>query len=140
MTNEATTAVRNWTWDDHGSVLWIIENPNVYAVEYLVEVLGNENGAIQFEGQNYTNGDYLLSTEFLTAADLAATEIDHHISTITVDPAEAKVTVKYVGDETTDINNAPTTTAPRVIYDLSGRRTLHPTKGVYIVNGKKIVF
>jgi hypothetical protein len=27
-----------------------------------------------------------------------------------------------------------------VIYDLSGRRTLHPTKGVYIVNGKKIVF
>ena len=140
VTNEATTAVRNWTWDDHGSVLWIIENPNVYAVEYLVEVLGNENGAIQFEGQNYTNGDYLLSTEFLTAADLAATEIDHHISTITVDPAEAKVTVNYVGDETTDINNAPTTTAPKVIYDLSGRRTLHPTKGVYIVNGKKIVF
>ena len=29
VTNESTYAVRNWTWDDHGSVLYIIENPNI---------------------------------------------------------------------------------------------------------------
>ena len=29
VTNEATTAVRNWTWDDHGSVFYIFENPNI---------------------------------------------------------------------------------------------------------------
>ena len=29
VTNEALTAVRNWTWDDHGSVMYIVENPNI---------------------------------------------------------------------------------------------------------------
>ena len=29
--------------------------------------------------------------------------------------------------------------SPNVIYDLSGRRVLNPTKGVYIINGKKFV-
>ena len=29
VTNEAVTAVRNWTWDDHGSVMYIVENPNI---------------------------------------------------------------------------------------------------------------
>ena len=33
-------------------------------------------------------------------------------------------------------------TAPKndVIYDLQGRRVTHPTRGIYIVNGKKIIF
>ena len=29
VTNEAVTAVRNWTWNDHGSVMYIVENPNI---------------------------------------------------------------------------------------------------------------
>lgn len=29
VTNEALAAVRNWTWDDHGSVMYIVENPNI---------------------------------------------------------------------------------------------------------------
>ena len=29
VTNEALMAVRNWTWDDHGSVMYIVENPNI---------------------------------------------------------------------------------------------------------------
>ena len=29
VTNEAASAVRNWTWDDHGSVFYIYENPNI---------------------------------------------------------------------------------------------------------------
>ena len=29
VTNEAMMAVRNWTWDDHGSVMYILENPNI---------------------------------------------------------------------------------------------------------------
>ncbi len=29
VTNEALTAVRNWTWNDHGSVMYIYENPNI---------------------------------------------------------------------------------------------------------------
>ena len=42
VTNEALTAVRNWTWDDHGSVMCILENPNIKlggstAIENVVE-------------------------------------------------------------------------------------------------------
>ena len=29
VTNENTIAVRNWTWSDHGSVFYILENPNI---------------------------------------------------------------------------------------------------------------
>ena len=29
VTGEATTPVRNWTWSDHGSVMYIVENPNI---------------------------------------------------------------------------------------------------------------
>ena len=41
VTNEGSSPVRNWTWDDHGSVLYILESPNVdlsnLAIEDLVE-------------------------------------------------------------------------------------------------------
>ena len=29
VTGEALTPVRNWTWNDHGSVMYILENPNI---------------------------------------------------------------------------------------------------------------
>lgn len=46
VTNEALTAVRNWTWDDHGSVMCIIENPNISFGETAIEdVVVEENNA-----------------------------------------------------------------------------------------------
>lgn len=42
------------------------------------------------------------------------------------------------GGQTTDIMGATTETDAPVIYDLSGRRVQHATKGMYIVNGKKM--
>ena len=38
VTNEATNAVRNWTWDDHGSVMYIVENPNIDVEDILTSV------------------------------------------------------------------------------------------------------
>ena len=29
VTGDATTPIRNWTWSDHGSVFYIVENPNI---------------------------------------------------------------------------------------------------------------
>ena len=29
VTNDALVSVRNWTWNDHGSVMYIVENPNI---------------------------------------------------------------------------------------------------------------
>ena len=54
VTNEASTAVRNWTWDDHGSMMYILENPNIK----LGESTGVENVVV--EGNNAPKGIYNL--------------------------------------------------------------------------------
>ncbi len=41
--------------------------------------------------------------------------------------------------DTTDIQELPTVTTDTTVYDLSGRRIVNPGKGVYIVNGKKVM-
>ena len=56
VTNEALTAVRNWTWDDHGSVMYIIENPNIKfgeetAVESIVVEKKVGKGIYNLQGQ-----------------------------------------------------------------------------------------
>lgn len=57
VTNENTTAVRNWTWDDHGSILQFIENPNVKvevdtSVDGITIVEDNANyGIYNLQGQ-----------------------------------------------------------------------------------------
>jgi hypothetical protein len=138
VTNEAQTSVRNWTWSDHGSVLWIIENPNVYTLKYVVEVIGCTEGSLSFEGKEYANGASFTSTQFLTAADVAAKEVEGYTASVTLDKDNAKAIVNYT--TSTGINDVPTTARPTVIYDLSGRRVKEAKKGVYIVNGQKAIF
>jgi hypothetical protein len=55
--------------------------------------------------------------------------------------ATAKSFTLSFDDGTTAIDAATATAEPvmKVYYDLQGRRVLTPTKGLYIVNGKKIV-
>ena len=55
--------------------------------------------------------------------------------------AEALVMRFGRGQGTTEIE-LPTANGqqPTVVYDLQGRRVLNPTKGMYIVNGKKVLF
>ena len=47
----------------------------------------------------------------------------------------------FLFDEATGINSATLTNSEKVnneVYDLQGRRVVNPTKGLYIVNGKKV--
>ena len=133
VTNEAQAAVRNWTWSDHGSVLWIIENPNVYTLEYAVEVIGATEGGIVFEGTEYANGATFTSTEFLTAADVAAKEVGRYTSTVTLDKENAKVVVEYVAPA------AVTTINPKMYYTLECRSGVaHNTARFIGDNGTEI--
>ena len=102
VTNESEIAVRNWTWDDHGSVMQIIENPNVYTLEYTVEVVGDVAGGITLEGADYINGAKVMSTQFLTAVDVTAKNIEGYNAEATVDAASGVIRVEYTIDE-----NAP---------------------------------
>lgn len=74
----------------------------------------------------------------------------HVINTpMTVDPFRAYVKVLGeslgrsldidTGDDVTAIKNIKVGTEDNVYYDLSGRRVLYPKKGIYIVNGKKVI-
>ena len=42
-------------------------------------------------------------------------------------------------DETTGINNLTPALNDGAVYDLQGRRVAQPTKGLYIINGKKVI-
>ena len=53
------------------------------------------------------------------------------------------IKMRVIGDDTTKIDNAELeneSSAFSAVYDLQGRRVVNPTKGVYIVNGKKVLF
>jgi hypothetical protein len=57
--------------------------------------------------------------------------------------ANAKSVTISSGDDATAINGITTTdgtSQQKVIYDLQGRRVTTPQKGIYIVNGKKILY
>ena len=49
-------------------------------------------------------------------------------------------TLKVIEDATSGIKQVTVSEKPDVIYDLSGRRVTTPQKGVYIVNGKAVIF
>ena len=51
------------------------------------------------------------------------------------------ISIRFGEEDTTEIETSALDPQPSTeIYDLMGRRVLNPAKGVYIVNGKKIVF
>ena len=99
VTNASPQAVRNWTWDDHGAVMQIIENPNVYTLEYTIEVVGAANGGITMDGTDYLAGDKVMATELLTASDVVAKEIVFSAAEVTIDKENAKISVAY-GEKT----------------------------------------
>lgn len=70
------------------------------------------------------NRAYLLRSELHTDNDQAVTY----------------ATFSFVGDETGIDNVEADTDDETVTYDIQGRRVNNPSKGVYIVNGKKVLF
>ena len=56
-------------------------------------------------------------------------------------PATTAKSISLRFEGSTDIDNSEITIQnSELIYDLQGRRVLTPTKGVYIVGGKKVIF
>jgi len=74
-----------------------------------------------------------------TSAVLGSGKAYLHTTAELADPG-AKLGLVFDG-ETTGIESAgkPQTTTNREVYNLAGQRVAQPTKGLYIVNGKKVV-
>ena len=57
-------------------------------------------------------------------------------------PASSRgIVLSFDGENTTALTlvNSENRTVNSEVYDLQGRKVAHPTKGLYIVNGKKVV-
>lgn len=69
--------------------------------------------------------------------------IDPFRAYLTIDSSEKSKSIGFeIDGETTDIrfiNNQPVNVEDGVITDLSGRRVKNPSKGVYIMNNKKVI-
>ena len=57
VTNEAAVAVRNWTWSDHGSVFYILKNPNITTTSIEEPIVKNEasKGIYNLQGQKLSS-------------------------------------------------------------------------------------
>ena len=136
VTNENETAVRNWTSTDHGSKMQIIENPNVYTLEYTVEVVGDVDGGITLEGVDYLDGAKVVSTLFLTAADVTAKAVAGYAAEVTL--ADGVIRVTYAVDE-----NAPvvvTSITEGKLYTLKCRSSVaHSTERFIGVNEDGVI-
>lgn len=131
------------------------------------ETAGNYNIPVAEEGEDYSNSNKLIAvTENNTTITKATDGTTNYILTVqsekvvfayinsisaTLNKGQAYLNLEgdapapflgFDGTDTTGINlttvNGQQTT-DGVYYDLSGRRVVLPTKGMYIVNGRKVV-
>ena len=58
---------------------------------------------------------------------------------LVLDEAASARGIFELDDETTGMNEVTTTNHTNEFYDLQGRKVAQPTKGLYIVNGKKVI-
>ena len=95
---------------------------------YLFGHKGTNQG---FYWQTGTGGEYVNLKAHKAALKVAKSQVGY-----------AKSFVIDFEDTTTGIRSVDNTTPQKndIIYDLQGRRVINPTRGIYIVNGKKRVF
>lgn len=94
-------------------------------------------------GKNLSVGDYVLAT--IDGQDLGFYPVNAAVAAYgpfkAYIPSEsvsaAKLAINF-GDET-GIANLSHEKTDNVYYDLQGRRVMNPTKGLFIVNGKKVI-
>ena len=106
-------------------------------------------GAAEFKEVTLTAGvtSYVLTVQDDVAGFFrkeAGFRVYNHKAYLNVPTSNvASLSIRFAGNgDTTGIDNATIVdgNATPVIYDLSGRRVEKATKGVYIVNGKKVIF
>ena len=85
-----------------------------------------------------SNYDYVLSSGKFVRANAGTVAVGK--AYLHLDPAPASHELSLIfGDDATGIQNIKVGAEDNVYYDLQGRRVLYPKKGLYIVNGKKVI-
>ena len=99
-------------------------------------VQSNNDYVLTYHQGKGLNG-YVFAQTTNQAASVGSDQAYLHLSGSN---ARAQVSIRFIKDETNGINDIESeSTDTKVIYDLRGQRVEHPTKGLYIINGKKVV-
>ncbi|MBQ7420217.1 MAG: hypothetical protein IJV17_05710 [Prevotella sp.] len=105
-----------------------------------VNMLVAGDGTTTFDGTSY---DYLLYTDGLfhqiSSGSIAVGKAYLHCTTDPKAAVSRTLELNIGGGGATGIEKIKVGTEDNVYYDLQGRRVLYPTKGLYIVNGKKVI-
>lgn len=91
-------------------------------------------------GKTLSEGDYVLATikgQNLAFYPVNGTTYYEPFKAYIPQGSAAKLAINF-GDET-GIANVSDVKTDNVYYDLQGRRVMNPTKGLFIVNGKKVI-
>ena len=95
--------------------------------------LAAEGGYVLMNDATNGLGFYLNSNSFTVGANTAYLPAGF-------DASGARPTFFWFGDDTTDINSVQNSgVTVNGCYNLNGQRAAQPTKGLYIVNGKKVI-
>jgi hypothetical protein len=107
------------------------------ATNYLVAGTGAENWAT-IGGYNY-----ILYSDGLfyqvTSGTIATTKAYLHLTSDPTAGGARSLDIVFDDNETTGVNEVKTQKATGEYFNLAGQRVAQPTKGLYIVNGKKVI-
>lgn len=130
---------------DSASKLWKVTDTSVSGTTPDPNLLlaGNQTSPT-VSGNNiyvltYHNGGYVFAETEFQSADVDNQHAYLDLNSVNSGNARA-YSIRFVKGNTTGINDIKAETIDsNVIYDLRGQRVERPTKGIYIINGKKVM-
>lgn len=113
-----------------------VDGNELFGVTVATPISGTDSGYknLVLKAPNDELGFYLPTESFTVGAHTAYL---HTAEANVEETTNAKVSLNF-GDET-GINTISRSNNDNVYYDLQGRRVANPTKGLFIVNGKKVI-
>lgn len=141
VTEITATAVQAWY------PFIIAGTPGIHTIAYSTETGSwpntkmKGNGSINtFYNVDADENTYVLSGGQFHSLKNSGAKIPPLKGYLKVDaPAGARLNIVFNGDETTGIETVKSAKADNQYYNMSGQRVAQPTKGLYIVNGKKVI-
>lgn len=103
-----------------------------YTMEFVAEPTTLTSGG-EYDYYGFADGKFVKAAVATANPFRAYIKVPH--------AANAPATLQWLGDEATGISDykAEDGSAKKEVYDLQGRRVENPVRGIYIINGKKVV-
>ena len=118
------------------AALKAVEEAEVIVFDYVIRIVGAEDGAAIIGGEEWYDGEELTTVYAkVTAEDVTALEVEGYEATVTVE--DGVITVTYT--LATGIDGLATDAQRAAIFNIQGQRLNAVGRGVNVVGGKKVL-